>query len=308
MKVTEWLAASSRSLPLPLVLGILVLVAGLPGLAQSDRLAEADSAFRNSDWSNAARAYDAVTQANPDNGRAWFRLGLCHQSLDQAAEAIAAFDRAESAGFQRQAVLYEKARSYGSMRNEEKARELLDEVSGLGPSRRIASTLATAEEFSFLAQAGVLDGIVAALTPCSATPYRQFDFWLGDWKVEDPSGREVGRNRVTSHLGGCLILESWVSVTGNEGMSFNYYDSRDDRWYQIYRDSTGNVGNWPLLKGGMKDDVMVLDTPTDEQTRSRWRWQKLGEGRVRQWAESSNNQGKTWTLVWDSVYVLESEP
>jgi hypothetical protein len=30
---------------------------------------------------------------------------------------------------------------------------------------------------------------------CAAATHRQFDFWIGDWKVYDPTGKAVGENR-----------------------------------------------------------------------------------------------------------------
>ena len=30
--------------------------------------------------------------------------------------------------------------------------------------------------------------------PCSAPEYRQFDFWLGEWEVQNPQGQVVGKN------------------------------------------------------------------------------------------------------------------
>jgi len=32
--------------------------------------------------------------------------------------------------------------------------------------------------------------------------YRQFDFWIGDWPVQNPAGKQVGDNLVTSEQDG----------------------------------------------------------------------------------------------------------
>ena len=102
-------------------------------------------------------------------------------------------------------------------------------------------------------------------------------------------------------------MEHWTSASGNEGMSINYYDSRDGSWNQIYLDSSGNVGNWPPLKGELKDGAMVLDSPSDAKPRTRWTWTDLGDHKVRQRADSSADGGETWSTVWDSIYTLEEE-
>jgi hypothetical protein len=38
--------------------------------------------------------------------------------------------------------------------------------------------------------------VTPAARPCSAPAYRQFDFWLGDWKVRRPDGKIAGANRI----------------------------------------------------------------------------------------------------------------
>src|SRR5436190_10357664 len=55
---------------------------------------------------------------------------------------------------------------------------------------------------------------VAKPPPCAAAPHRQFDFWLGQWEVRDPTGKVVGHNRIETAHGGCALIEHWTSVTG----------------------------------------------------------------------------------------------
>ena len=104
-------------------------------------------------------------------------------------------------------------------------------------------------------------------------------------------------------MDGCVLMENWESASGGQrGMSINYYDRDKGTWSQIYRDNSGNVTQWPELIGGIVDGAMVLDSGPDTQPRTRWTWSRESEGRVRQKAESTND-GKTWTVVWDSYYV-----
>ena len=142
--------------------------------------------------------------------------------------------------------------------------------------------------------------------PCSTEPYRQFDFWLGDFRVEDPKGRVVGENQITGHLDGCMVMESWTSASGMRGMSMNYYDPADETWNQIFIDNRGKPGNWPPLKGKLEENgAMVLWSP-EAETRFRWTWTAVGEGKVRQMAEQTDDSGKTWKVIWDSYYVPKS--
>ena len=44
---------------------------------------------------------------------------------------------------------------------------------------------------------------------CDAPEHRQFDFWVGEWEVRDPSGQVVGTNAISRSYDGCLLVERW---------------------------------------------------------------------------------------------------
>jgi hypothetical protein len=142
--------------------------------------------------------------------------------------------------------------------------------------------------------------------PCRAPEYRQFDFWLGDWNVHDPSGAVVGTNRVTRELDGCVLQEHWVAAGSppQTGSSFNTWSPGAKKWHQTWVDSTGG---FLLLDGELKDGVMTLggEMPGRDggTVRHRIAWSPLPGGRVRQFWERSLDQGKTWTVVFDGTYV-----
>jgi len=143
--------------------------------------------------------------------------------------------------------------------------------------------------------------------PCDAAEYRQFDFWIGDWDVLDPPGNFVGTNKVTREQDGCLLVEHWISAKGRQtGTSFNYFDTRDKKWHQLYLDNSGNAGAFPAMAGQFTDGKMVLISDEKASTVFRWTWYVTSPGHVRQMAESSNDNQKTWKITWDSIYVDKS--
>ena len=143
---------------------------------------------------------------------------------------------------------------------------------------------------------------------CSPGPYRQFDFWIGDWDVYTPQGALAGRNLVTSEQDGCLLVEHWTSSKGGStGTSFNYYDVRDRKWHQLYLDNSGNAGNYPAMGGALTDGKMVLLTEDSGNQLSRWTWYVMEPGKVKQMAELSTDHGQTWKTTWNSVYVKHGE-
>jgi len=144
--------------------------------------------------------------------------------------------------------------------------------------------------------------------PCAATEHRQFDFWLGQWEVRDPSGKIVGHNRIDAAHGGCALIERWTSIAGVTGTSVNIYDRDRRRWHQTWVDSGGGLLQ---LDGSRVDTAMVLtgeafdaDAP-NQSSRQRVTWTPLTGGRVRQLWESSSDGGKTWTVAFDGLYVRQ---
>ena len=166
-----------------------------------------------------------------------------------------------------------------------------------------------ATSFTHMANEARWKSLVAQLVSCGAAPYRQFDFWVGEWDVNTPQGAMAGHNVVTLEQDGCLLVEHWTSSAGGStGTSFNYYDIRDRKWHQLYIDNSGNAGAFPAMAGGLTDGRMVMLTEDTNNVQSRWTWYVMEPGKVRQMAERSTDHGKTWQTTWDSVYLLQKTP
>ena len=139
--------------------------------------------------------------------------------------------------------------------------------------------------------------------PCSAPENRQFDFWIGSWNVENPSGRFVGTNEITAILSGCALEENWKGAKGLVGTSYNTYDPLSKKWHQTWIDSSGSL---LLLDGGLVEGKMVLlGTQPDSSggtVQHRITWTPVSPDSVRQFWESSTDSGKTWTVAFDGRY------
>jgi hypothetical protein len=138
---------------------------------------------------------------------------------------------------------------------------------------------------------------------CSSAEYRQFDFWVGEWDVADPTGKSVGHNRITAIHDGCGLQEQWSTPRGYGGTSLNGYDSARKVWHQTWVDSMGNV---LLLDGRFAEGRMTLagTTPRAEggTDLQRITWTPQADGRVRQLWESSGDGGQSWKVVFDGWY------
>ena len=144
------------------------------------------------------------------------------------------------------------------------------------------------------------DQSAAPPKPCSAPEHRQFDFWVGKWRVQGPKGKLAGINEITSILGGCVIHENWSGAGGMRGQSFNSYDAERKVWHQTWVDNTGTV---LLLDGTFADGRMVLSNERGAH-RDRITWTPKGDGLVQVW-DRSEDSGKTWTNLFTGTYVRE---
>ena len=94
--------------------------------------------------------------------------------------------------------------------------------------------------------------------PCTAPEHSQFDFWLGSWDVS-ANGQKAGTNTIEKDMGGCVLHESYESVSGYVGESFNIYDAARGVWHQSWVDNSGLL---LLLEGTFQDGAMVLEGQT----------------------------------------------
>ncbi len=146
---------------------------------------------------------------------------------------------------------------------------------------------------------------LVAQSPCSkGQEYSQMDFWLGDWKVETKNGQVAGYNKIEKILDGCVVLENWQGNGGSKGKSFNYYDPNTGKWHQKWVDNFGQ----PLeFEGVVVDDEIVfkgvtIDTRTGQETWQEMTLKKRSEDEVHQLWKQSNDQGISWTIVFEGYY------
>jgi hypothetical protein len=146
---------------------------------------------------------------------------------------------------------------------------------------------------------------VNAAAGCTASEYRQFDFWVGEWNVT-ANGQPAGVNSVRSIHQGCVLQENWQGsgAGGIRGSSFNVYDQARDKWHQTWVDDSGTLLQ---LDGGLQQGSMVLEgrRPSADGsglTTHRISWTKNDDGSVRQLWDASRD-GETWTVLFDGLYT-----
>ena len=293
---------------------LLLLIVSMAVLAcpasgqQASSAQQADVLFAESKWEQAAGSYGEITAREPANGLAWQHLGECNIQLQRFDDAITAFQHAVDLKYRPLMSKVDIARAYAGKGDTRRALDVLQEVAATGQAPRLRAYVAGASELQKLNNNAGYQEFLKSTIPCQTAEFRKFDFWIGDWAVQNPAGQKVGNNLVTREQDGCLLVEHWKSGRGIEsGTSFNYFDIRDNKWHQLYLDNSGNAGAYPPMSGDLVDNKMVLISDEKVSPVFRWTWYVLAPGKVRQMAEQSDDQQKTWRIVWDSVYVDKAQ-
>lgn len=146
--------------------------------------------------------------------------------------------------------------------------------------------------------------VTATPTPvCESGAYHAFDFWVGDWEVFGTDGTKAGNNHISRQEGGCLLLEEWVSVSGNTGQSYNYYDPEADEWRQVWV-SQGAVIDYAgnLTETGSMKFEGTISYRNDTSFPFTGEWTLLEDGSVRQHFEQYNPETDTWDLWFTGIY------
>lgn len=147
--------------------------------------------------------------------------------------------------------------------------------------------------------------------PCSGEPYRQFDFWIGEWEVfNNLSSKKAGDSKISLMLDSCVILEEWTSASVQNGLrfagkSYNSYNAAKKRWQQYWVDNTGSITEYFI--GHYENNKMIVQTENEKQPNDTFKIQKmtfynLAPDKIRQHGESSTDNGKTWATDFDLEY------
>lgn len=148
--------------------------------------------------------------------------------------------------------------------------------------------------------------VEAPADACSGKLYTQFDFWLGNWNVFTRAGGEqIATSKVEKINGNCALRQSWVPVKGAPGGTLTAPDMLTARWHQYWTDSLGNKVD---LEGGLAFGNMILagewrGAGGKEAKMLRVTYTRLDADSVRQLGEVSDDEGLTWQVTHDYLYL-----
>ncbi len=277
--------------------------------ADSTALAAADRAYDAKDWPQAARGYAAFTARFAAGPRTWYRRGAAEGALGRWPQAIAAYRVADSLGVPPAFAAYNMACAFARLARTDSVVAVLGRACDRG-----FANVATLDQYSDLVALRA-DARFKALreradrnaNPCRYNPVsQQFNFWLGDWEVFDNQrgGARVGHSHVEHIIGDCVVFENWTGGLGGTGKSFNAYNAQTGAWQQNWMDNSGTVTNYG--DGHFADGHLSFIAHNVDPTGAKWldrlTFFDLGPDRVRQFSERSNDDGKTWSTIYDFEY------
>ena len=277
-----------------------------------DLIKIADSLYYAQDWKNAKKMYESVLKDTSHNSIAWNRLGFSNYNLGNNDEALKGFQKALAYNPMppvKASALSRMARVHALKNENQKAITDLDSAISAGYIN--LSEMDSLKEFNGLRTnpsfKKLREKMYGIAFPCMANPHaREFDFWAGDWDVY-PTGTKTlaGQSTVQIISGGCALLENWTS-TASTGKSINYIDPVTNKWKQAWAGSYA-AGIQEFVNGEYKDSAMrfVFEFKDAQGHRNIGRFIFYNEGpnQVRQFNETSTDDGKTWTTSYDFTYI-----
>lgn len=275
---------------------------------------EADGPFRASDWAKAVPAYEGVVKAEPQNGRAHYRLGVAYLNTKQNEKAAAALHGAVNLKFALALGNYNLACALARLGRSAAALDALNAsvTAGFSNLQQMQSDEDLASLRGDARFAALITQMQRAARPCEFDDnYKAFDFWVGEWTVltagvpANTPPASLPQNRIEKILNGCVILENWMpSPTAGGGKSFNIYNSTTRKWEQFWVDSVGTVVHFI---GEVRDGNMYYASESvganGQKNMSKMTFFNQGPDRLRQLWERSTDGGKTWTVAFDGMYM-----
>jgi tetratricopeptide (TPR) repeat protein len=276
--------------------------------------ADVDSLHTEANIAIAAGEIDVATgklrqilEMAPDDGAAHYQLGTLIMDNDGSIdEARQAFERAGELAFRPLGVAYRLSRIYARTSREKDALAQLEIMAdgGFGFLNLVENQPDYDSVNADPRFDAALEKIRAARFPCAVDErHRSFDFWIGEWTVMQ-NGQFAGTSSVQPTLGHCTIFEQWESASGTFGKSFNYYDPAHDHWRQIWIGDSGSFIEFTgeARDGGIFYTAETIDPADRSVTLHKFEFTQLEDGIVRQYWETSTDDGATWQSIWDGRY------
>jgi len=235
---------------------------------------------------------------------AYYNLGCAQALKGNPDQAFKALEKAVELGV-KNPQQYQGDSDLVSLRKDARWSKLLD---SMRPNLTATST-ATAAAKSDAQKKGDESKTHAS----GATPMG-LHFWVGEWDCYSAkSGKLAGHNTLKFRVKKQVIHERWKSV-GDEysGESWNFFDPIAKAWRQNWLGNGGDVTQFIADTKSDVEGVMFVGKAFnpkdgDSYTHHKMHVRPIGDGWVRQTGAASKDDGATWTVEYDLIYVPKGE-
>lgn len=272
-------------------------------------MAEAQAFVANNQFDEAADAFGAITEAQPENQQAWFMLGYSLHGAGELDEAIEIHKKVEAfnAGQISTIAAYNLGCAHALKGDKDKAFAALGRAVDAGMRTKVQfegdSDLTSLKEDTRWGELMKrIDG--------KPTLAQGLHFWVGEWDCYDKQGTLNGTNTLAFRVEKKVIHESWVGAGsgGYVGESWNWFDPANLVWKQVWVDRNGAVVEFI---GKPKDNGILFEgaRPQQDGTLAQVRMfvRPVEGGRVQQTGTESTDKGETWQTKYDLTYVPKGE-
>jgi hypothetical protein len=148
----------------------------------------------------------------------------------------------------------------------------------------------------------------SAAQRCNGEPWAQLGFLVGEWRLTDADGGELGSSNAEWKIGGCALVERWT-VEGVSGETVIFRDLAEDVWRMV---AIGDNGVSFAGRGETEDGVLRIEgvkvTPERDSIAVVETVQREADGSVR-WRELTPAGEPVFEVVyWPPTRITRATP
>lgn len=242
---------------------------------------------------------------------AYYNLGCAQALKGNADQAFKALNKAFELGVSN-AGQYQGDSDLTSLRDDPRWAKLMARLNGDdGGAQGVQDSARASATASVNVQESMVDVQVDA---GDAVHMEALHFWVGEWDCYSvKTGKFEGSNTLAFRVGKNLIHERWESADDPySGESWNFYDPRTDTWKQTWIGTAGDIAEFVMIRDTDLDGVLYhgrpyipLESGTVKMHRMHLR--PIDGDRVRQTGTESTDNGNSWVVKYDLIYVKKGE-
>lgn len=267
---------------------------------------EAGAMLQQGDSAAAAEMFEAIHNANPKNGQAWFMHGYAVHMQGEHEKALKLHMKAATFPNMRPAALYNAGCAHALLGQQDEAFECLRLAADAGQAT-VAQFTGDTDLVSLHDDDRWPELIERLKAAKESSPASAMHFWVGEWDCYSPNGTLSGTNHLQLENNNMFIHEQWTNNQGQVGQSFNYYDIEKGQWRQFWVDPTRQLEM--TAEPGTPGMLLFEGRNYDQAGNVSYRQmlvKKLEGGRVYQEGRQSQD-GKEWSVAYRLIYMPKGE-